>query len=126
MELDWNSGALAQGLKCFSRQEFFGAHEHWEIVWLKCAEPQKSFLQALIQVASAFHHHQRNNLRGAASLLRRALHKLEHFPAHFEQIDVAELRSELSEWMRALETSHKVFSLYPRIRVIDRKDEKIL
>ena len=120
MMLNWNSGALGEGLRCFSRQEFFAAHEHWETVWLKCAEPQKSFLQALIQVASAFHHYQQNNLQGTASLLKRALRKLETFPAQFEQVDVAGLRSLIANWMRALESSSPEASLsYPKIKIAD-------
>ena len=30
MTLDWNLGALADGLRCYRSQEFFMAHEHWE------------------------------------------------------------------------------------------------
>ena len=33
VSLDWQHGALAEGLACYRRQEFFLAHEHWEDVW---------------------------------------------------------------------------------------------
>jgi predicted metal-dependent hydrolase len=124
MSLNWNNGALADGLRCFSHQEFFAAHEHWEAVWLQSEEPQKSFLQALIQVASAFHHHQRNNFSGTASLLRRAQQKLDSFPAFFEQVDVAGLRSSIADWLCALESSSsKVFPTYSRINIADCGNE---
>ena len=29
MTLDWNLGALADGLRCYRSQEFYMAHEHW-------------------------------------------------------------------------------------------------
>ena len=83
MTFDWSCGALAEGLGCYRREEFFLAHEHWEAVWLGAEEPEKTFLQALIQVTAAFHHLQRGNVVGAVSLLRAALRRLEAYPAEF-------------------------------------------
>ena len=59
--LDLTSRELAEGLGCYQREAFFATHEHWELVWLETEEPEKSFVQALIQVAAAFHHWQRGN-----------------------------------------------------------------
>jgi len=103
MALDWNCGALAEGLRCYEGGEFFLAHEHWEGVWLTCAEPDKTFLQALIQIAAAFHHLQRKNLIGAASLLRAALGRLDAFPAAYGGIEVEELRANVNAWLLALD-----------------------
>ena len=103
--LDWNSGALAEGIRCYRDCEFFLAHEHWESVWLRLEEPEKSFLQALIQTTAAFHHLKAGNARGAVSLLRRALLRLEVYPARFAGIDLAQLRKEAGEWLLALESS---------------------
>ncbi len=102
--LDWNSGALAEGVLCYRNRDFFLAHEHWECVWLRLEEPEKSFLQALIQTTAAFHHLQAGNTRGAVSLLRRALQRLESYPARFAGIDLAQLRKEAGEWLLALES----------------------
>lgn len=102
MLLDWTTGSLAEGLRCYQEQEFFDAHEHWEAVWLKCDEPGKTFLQALIQVTAAFHHLKRGNLTGTASLLRRALHRLDNFPAEYEGVAVEKLRVSIRGWLEAL------------------------
>jgi hypothetical protein len=119
MRLDWNLGALADGLRCYRSQEFFLAHEHWESVWLKCQEPEKSFLQALIQMAAAFHHLQRNNSSGTASLLKSALRRLEPYPAIFEGVDVAPLREELGAWLRMLEVHDSpIHALFPQIQLV--------
>lgn len=104
MPLDWNSEALAQGLRCYRDREFFLAHEHWESVWLGLNEPEKSFLQALIQTTAAFHHLQAGNTRGAISLLRRAMRRFEACPAGFAGIDLVQLREEAGAWLHALET----------------------
>jgi predicted metal-dependent hydrolase len=103
MPLDWTVGALAEGLRCYRNSEFFLAHEHWESVWLKLEEPEKSFLQALIQTAAAFHHLKSGNPVGAASLLRRSLRRLELCPASFGGIATGPLCHQICEWLAALE-----------------------
>jgi len=102
MPLDWEHGGLAEGLRCYRRQEFFLAHEHWEDVWRVSAGPEKTFLQALIQIAAAFHHLRRQNPVGAASLLGAALRKLEQYPAAYEGVAVEPLREDLRAWIDAL------------------------
>jgi hypothetical protein len=102
MELNFNLGALADGLRCYRSQEFFLAHEYWESVWIQCRHQEKIFLQALIQLACAFHHFQRSNLRGATSQLTAALRKLQNFPALYGGVDVATLREEMGDWLLAL------------------------
>jgi predicted metal-dependent hydrolase len=118
MKFDWNLGALANGLRCYRSQEFFLAHEHWESVWLRCQEPKKSFLQALIQMAAAFPHLQRNNSQGAVSLLRAALRKLEPYPAIFESVEVISLREEVGAWLEVLGApSSAIHPPLPQIRL---------
>jgi predicted metal-dependent hydrolase len=102
MGLDWSCGALAEGLRCYQSEEFFEAHEHWEAAWLLSPEPEKTFLQALIQVTAAFHHLRRRNTVGAASLLTRALRRLEGYPAVYGGIEVQALRDSIGEWLELL------------------------
>jgi predicted metal-dependent hydrolase len=103
MSLNWTDGPLALGLECYRAGEFFEAHEHWELVWLELCEPEKSFLQALIQVSAAFHHYRRGNVMGAISLLTRALRRLERCDAHFAGIAVEKLRAGVRAKLRGLE-----------------------
>jgi predicted metal-dependent hydrolase len=105
MPLDWNEDALAAGLRCYESGEYFEAHEHWEGVWLKCAEPDKTFLQALIQVSAAFHHLDRGNRVGTASLLRASLRRLENFPVEYGGVAVEELRASMRAWLAALDAA---------------------
>jgi|SRR5271166_1552406 len=116
MPFDWTRDQLAQGLASYRNGEFFAAHEHWESVWLSAEEPEKTFLQSIIQVAAAFHHLERDNPTGAASLLRRSLGRLNAFPNLYGGIDVEALRASMRAWLRALETDHRERGLaYPRI-----------
>jgi hypothetical protein len=104
MNFDWTQGALAEGLRRYHAGQFFAAHEAWESVWLECQEPEKMFLQGLIQVTAAFHHLQRNNPRGTALLLQAALGRLQRYPARFGGISVTLLCDDIREWLQALET----------------------
>ena len=117
--LDWSCAGLADGLACYNSAQFFEAHEHWEGVWLTLQEPEKSFLQSLIQITAAFHHLQGGNKTGAASLLRRSLNRLSHCPAEFGGIEVAPLREEVAEWLQRMERgSAEDISARPRIHPI--------
>ena len=103
MEFDWTQGALADGLRLYHAGEFFAAHEAWESVWLRAQEPEKMFLQGLIQVTAAFHHLQRNNPLGTALLLKAALGRLERYPVRFGGISVDALRDDIREWLLVLD-----------------------
>lgn len=119
MSLDWSSGGLAAGLGCYCNEEFFEAHEHWEDVWNQLVDPEKSFLQGLIQVTVAMHHYQHANLAGALSLLERALRRFERRPESFGGIDVATLRADVRAWHQALESSAARTPAFPRIKPVD-------
>jgi predicted metal-dependent hydrolase len=93
-----------KGLEAFNSGHFYEAHEHWEEVWLETPNPDKMFLQGLIQVAAAFHHYSRANLPGTRNLLRAGLVKLDCFPEVHGGLRIAPLREEVREWLTAIET----------------------
>lgn len=116
--LDWTCGGLAQGLRCYRAGEFFAAHEHWEAVWLELQGPEKTLLQALIQVAAAFHHFQRGNQLGTRSLLQAALRRLDPHSSSFAGISVTPLCQGIGEWLRALEAGDTLSDLpFPQIKL---------
>jgi uncharacterized protein len=104
MHFDWNQGALADGLHCYRGGEFFEAHEAWESVWLSAPEPEKTFLQGLIQMTAAFHHLQRKNPIGAMQLLEAALRRLERYPARFGGLPAGLICDEIRGRLGALRT----------------------
>jgi len=91
-----------RGLEEFNTERFFEAHEVWEEVWLASAEPEKRFLQGIIQIAAAFHHYQRGNLLGTRSLLEAGLGRLRDFPADQGDISLDSLCVAAGEWATAL------------------------
>ena len=91
-----------RGLRHFNSREFFEAHEVWEEMWLVEAEPEKTFLQGIIQIAAAFHHYRRGNPDGAETLLAAGIVKLSRFPAEHRGLAIHDLREEAKSWARAL------------------------
>jgi hypothetical protein len=55
---------------------FFETHELLEPAWVKAAEPARTALQGLIQVAVGFHHLENGNRAGARSLLDLGVSKV--------------------------------------------------
>lgn len=91
-----------EGLLLFNQHSFFEAHEVLEDVWRAAPEPERKFLQGLIQVAVALHHHSRGNLVGCRSLLDRARRNLGTYPAEYGGVDLGALLQSVDRWREAL------------------------
>ena len=105
-----------RGLDCFNQRQFFTCHELLEEIWLEEPEDEKPFYQGLIQVAAAFHHHQRGNPVGLESLLRAGVEKLRRYPPTFHGVDLAAMLTSLTPWLIALEHGRTTNHLqFPRI-----------
>ncbi|MGB9242578.1 MAG: DUF309 domain-containing protein [Candidatus Acidiferrales bacterium] len=91
-----------EGLEHFNAKKFFEAHEFWEEIWLVESEPEKTFLQGLIQITAAFHHRQRGNPEGVELLLASGIVKLLRFPADHGGLAIGELRENAKRWARAI------------------------
>ena len=96
-----------RGVAHFNAQEFFEAHELWEEIWLVEDEPERTFLQGIIQIAAAFHHYCRENTDGAESLLAAGIVKLSRFPAHHRGLEIQELRAAAKRWARSIGEGEK-------------------
>jgi hypothetical protein len=109
--------AFRRGIQQFNTGRFFDAHETWEEVWLRSPEPEKTFLQGIIQIAAAFHHYSQGNARGAQSLLQAGLGRLAGFPDVHSGIALGALRAAVQAWADALAGSRdpRPENRFPRI-----------
>jgi len=89
-------------INLFNQAAFFDAHEVWEDVWRAAPPEEKKFLQGLIQVAVAFHHHSTGNLIGARSLLERATRNLQGYPEDHAGVQLSALLLSLATWKETL------------------------
>jgi hypothetical protein len=113
-----NLDGYQRGIQLFNQRHFFDAHEIWEDVWRETNGPEKRFLQGLIQVAVAFHHHSTGNLAGACSLLERARKNLVAYPEQFEGIRVTALCASLAMWRSSLSAGSSV-PAFPQLDEIE-------
>ena len=98
-----DSEGVGHGLGLFNSGSFFEAHEALEDVWRASPKPEKKFLQGLIQVAVALHHHGKGNFVGARSLLKRASRNLSLYPENFGGVHLHSLLNSIADWQRALD-----------------------
>jgi predicted metal-dependent hydrolase len=91
------------GFGDFNAGRFFAAHETWEEIWLHSAEPEKTLLQGLIQIAAGFHHVSKDNPEGGCALLTAGIVKLGRSPARYRGTRVRELREAARIWVVELQ-----------------------
>lgn len=84
---DQERALLLEGIDHFNEGRFWEAHESWETLWLESSQPEKTFLQGLIQLTAAFHHFQRGTLSGGVRLVDSAVVKLRDFPGNYLDVD---------------------------------------
>ena len=85
-------------MQLFNERRFFEAHDVLEDVWQGLRGPARSFVQGLIQVAVGFHHLERGNPPGAASVFARALARLRPYAPRAWGFDVARHVGEIEQW----------------------------
>ena len=106
-----------RGIELFNQEEFYEAHEVLEDVWRPETGPHKLFLQGLIQVAVALHHHSTGNVVGARSLLRRAARNLSGYPATYFDLNLGLFRLALADWQCALDQGEDV-PPFPKLETV--------
>ncbi|HXY03984.1 MAG TPA: DUF309 domain-containing protein, partial [Terriglobales bacterium] len=67
---------FTRGIVLFNQGHFFEAHEVLEDVWRAAPAQEKKFLQGLVQLAVAFHHHSTGNCVGMRSVMERGIRNL--------------------------------------------------
>ena len=113
---DAHAAAYRHGIDLFNQEKFFDAHEVLEDVWRDAPEPERKFLQGLIQVAVAFHHHTRGNVVGCLSLLNRGGRNLSLYDSPHGGIAVSTLLQLLNEWKDAVASDHRA-PPFPKLQV---------
>jgi len=87
-----------RGLVLYDFGLFFAAHEYFEDTWRAASGADRFVYHGLIQFAAAFYHHEKGNAKGAVTLLRRALAKLEQAPGRHLGLDLAAVAAAMAPW----------------------------
>jgi predicted metal-dependent hydrolase len=91
-----------KGLDLFNAREYFDAHEVWEELWHETQGEARNFIQGLIQAATALHHFQNSNLKGAKLLYQSFGELLSPYPDRFMGIDVRKLKTDMDACFQGL------------------------
>jgi len=90
--------------ECFNRQLFYEAHEVLEDLWLPDRQgPNGNFYKALIQLAGAFVHLQKNRLQPSAALFRLVQANLEQYPPRHQRLNLEAVQLLVTGWLTQLE-----------------------
>jgi uncharacterized protein len=116
ISFDPSSKAYQRGVELLNHGEFFAAHEVLEDVWRDAPEPDRKFLQGLIQVAVAFHHRSCGNLVGFRSVLARACRNLSSYPDVYRRVNLADLLSTLEQWRTVVGADPSTLPQLPAVK----------
>jgi hypothetical protein len=94
---------MADGQAAVNRGEFYEAHEFWEEVWLELDDPEHTWVQGLIQVATGLHKLHQGHAGPAITLLRKAIAKLDDAPDVIDGVDAAGARTIARTMLAGLE-----------------------
>jgi uncharacterized protein len=96
--------AFWQGVEEFRQGEFYACHDTLEALWIEAQEPDKTFLQGILQIAVACYHLGNQNWRGAVILLGEGSRRLMSYRPEYEGIDVEALVTTSTEFLGYLQS----------------------
>ncbi len=91
-----------KGIEHFNKCEFFDAHEIWEDLWHEQQGEANKFVQGLIQFATALHHFEASNLKGARILYLGGVELLTPYGQKYWGLPVAKLLVQMKAVMGQL------------------------
>jgi uncharacterized protein len=89
-----------KGIEHFNKREFFDAHEIWEDLWHEEHGEANKFVQGLIQMATALHHFEASNLKGARILYQGGVELLTPYGERYWGLPVKKLLDQMAEVMK--------------------------
>jgi predicted metal-dependent hydrolase len=95
--------AYKLGLAHLRAGRFFEAHEELELAWRAAAPEERDFYQGLVHVAVAWYQAGRGRPLATERQLEKALRRLEAFEPSHRGVDVAALRTQLTELVQTLD-----------------------
>ena len=91
-----------KGIEHFNAREFYDAHEVWEDLWHELHDAEAGFVQGLIQFATALHHFEDGNLKGARLLYESGVELLSPFGESYWELPVRKLVDEMTACLKGV------------------------
>lgn len=102
--------AFHRGIKHFNQGDYFDAHEAWEEVWQEMFGKEKDYMQGLIQLAVAMHHHGHGKNEVARRMLERARLHMRAFPEGCFGVQGLRLADEVAAYVAGRRESPPIIS----------------
>ena len=103
MDPDERHRLMEAGRAAFNRGEFYEAHEHWEDVWNEVDDPERAWIQGMIQIATGLHKVSQDKRPPARTLLEKAMAKLADAPEALDGFDLGSMRAEAASALARLQ-----------------------
>ena len=99
--------------ECFNQQLYFEAHEVLECLWLEVrGRPLDLFYKALIQLAGAFVHLQKNRRAPAVALFGLARRNFEQYPRYCQGLDLKTVLETINRYLQDLNKARPSGALF--------------
>jgi predicted metal-dependent hydrolase len=108
MDTDERARLMEEGRRAFNRGEFYEAHEFWEDVWNEIDDPERLWVQGMIQIATGLHKLSRDRPDVCMTLLAKAMTKLADSPTAFDGYALGKLKLDAARVYHALDRREKV------------------
>lgn len=94
----------AEGVELFNQRQFYACHDVFEALWHEAIEPDRTFLQGILQIAVGLHHLSNANRRGATILLGEGCARLQDYQPDYADVDVTDLLESSRQILTQLQT----------------------
>jgi hypothetical protein len=88
---------VRRGVVLFEAGLYFACHDYFETLWGRTGDAASDLYQGMIQIAVAMRHLESHNVRGAVTLLRYGIGRVQRYPAVYQGLPLA-------AWLERLET----------------------
>lgn len=93
-----------QGISEFQAGDYYGCHDSLEALWMDAIEPEKTFVQGILQVSVGCYHLTNGNAKGSMILLGEGVKRLKEYQPDFESIDVKTLVESSAQFLATVQT----------------------
>ncbi|WP_338441413.1 DUF309 domain-containing protein [Synechococcus elongatus IITB4] len=92
-----------EGIALFNQRQFYACHDIFEALWHEAIEPDRTFLQGILQIAVGLHHLSNLNRRGATILLGEGGARLQDYQPDYAAVDVSDLLAHSEPILQSLQ-----------------------
>lgn len=93
-----------KGIAEFQSGAFYPCHDTLEALWMDLMEPDRTFVQGILQIAVACYHLGNANERGAMILLGEGIKRLKEYRPSYETINVTHFVQTSAQFLSLLQT----------------------